>query len=119
VKQYFVGGVVAVALAVAVVAALLLFTDLRVTDQSVKEEATSLLLEATHQAQVPDLRGTPIPAAGDAIRDTGLRPLLGHRGLDSLSLHLQKQPPLVQGQKPPPGTVVKIGSTVTLYIKGN
>jgi hypothetical protein len=57
VKEYFVGGVVALALAVAVVAALLLFTDLRVTDQSVKEVATSLLLEGTDQAQVPDLSG--------------------------------------------------------------
>jgi hypothetical protein len=117
VKQYFIGGGVALALTAAVVAALLLFTDLRMTDQSAKEEAAALFLEGTDQAEVPDVRGTPIPAAGDALRNAGFHPLLGHRGLDPFTRHLNKPTPLVQGQKPPAGTVAKIGSTVTLYTK--
>jgi beta-lactam-binding protein with PASTA domain len=119
VKQYFVGGALALALAAVVVAGLLLFTDLRVTDQSAKEEATALFLEGTDQAEVPDVRGTPIPAAGDAIRNAGFHPLLGRRGLAPFSAHLHKPPPLVQGQKPPAGTIAKIGSTVTMYVTGN
>jgi beta-lactam-binding protein with PASTA domain len=116
VKQYFVGGAVALALAAVVVAALLLFTDLRVTEQSAKEEATSLFLEGTDQAQVPDVRGTPIRAAGDALRNAGFHPLLGRRGLAPVMAHLRKPPPLVQGQEPPAGTTAKIGSTVTMYV---
>jgi beta-lactam-binding protein with PASTA domain len=50
-----------------------------------------------------------------------------HQSPAGASQERQRQPeaeprdnlPLVQGQKPPPGTVVKIGSTVTLYVKGN
>jgi len=90
-----------------------------VTDQSAKEEATALFLEGTDQAEVPDVRGTPIPAAGDAIRNAGFHPLLGRRGLAPFSTHLHKPPPLVQGQNPPAGTVGKIGSTVTMYVTGN
>jgi hypothetical protein len=118
VKQYFVGGAVALAVAAVVVAGLLLFTDLRVTDQSAKEEATSLFFEGTDQAQVPDVRGTPIPAAGEAIRNAGFHPLLGRRGMAPFAAHLNKPPPFVQGQKPPAGTVLKIGSTVTMYVAG-
>ena len=117
-KQYFVGGAVALALAAVVVAALLLFTDLRVTDQSAKEEATALFLEGTDQAEVPDVRGTPIPVAGDAIRKAGFHPLLG-RGIAPFSTHLHRPPPFVHGQSPPAGTIAKIGSTATLYVRGN
>jgi beta-lactam-binding protein with PASTA domain len=114
--KYFVGGIVTLALAAVVVAALLLFTDLRVTDQSAKDEATSLFLEGTDQAQVPDVRGSSIPAAGEAMRNAGFHPLLGHRGIAQVMSHLHKPPPLVHGQDPPAGTTLKIGSTVTLYL---
>ena len=106
----------ALALAAVVVGALLLFTDLRVTDRSVKEEAMSVLRVGT-AAKVPNVRGTPIPAAGDAIRNAGLHPVLG-RGIGPFMQHLHRPPPLVQGEKPPAGTTVRIGSTVTLYFKG-
>jgi hypothetical protein len=54
VKQYFVGGALALALAAVVVGALLLFTDLRVTDQSAKEEGTALFLRAPPLVQGQD-----------------------------------------------------------------
>jgi PASTA domain len=117
-RQYLIGGITALALAAVIVAALLLFTDLRVTDQSAKDEATSLFLEGTDQAQVPDVRGSSIPAAGKAMRNAGFHPLLGHRGLAQVMAHLHRPPPLVQGQDPPAGTILQIGNSVTLYIRG-
>jgi len=111
-RQYVVGGVVALGLAAVVVVCLLLFTDLRVTDRSAKDEAASLFLEGTDQTQVPDVMGTPETAARHSLHDAGLDAHVVYVGQFPYST---PSAPVVHGQKPPPLSTVKIGSAVTLY----
>jgi hypothetical protein len=124
VRRYVIGAVAGIGLAALIVGALLLFTDLRVTDQSPSEEAAQLLVEDGQSVQrccgkplsvtVPDVVGRTVHDAKEALKGEGLQirfesPRLGKdKALGPRAV--------VSGQNPQGGTRASRGLTVTLFI---
>jgi beta-lactam-binding protein with PASTA domain len=121
VKQYFVGAVVGLAVAAVVAAALLLFTDLRVTDQSPEQEAANLLVGNGQEVvrccgkppsvDIPDLTGTSLSDARASLEQLGLRVHL----LRPKPGPISSSSPVVN-QQPSPGALASPGSKITLVI---
>jgi hypothetical protein len=122
VKRFFAGVVTTIALVALVVAGLLLFTDLRVTDQSPSEEASRALLEDGQQVlrccgkppsiPVPNVVGITGGAGRKALTSIGLKPhfILGQPGPVGGQV--------IDAQHPDPGTRASHGARVTLFING-
>jgi len=120
-KRFLAGTVTGIALAALIGAALLLFTDLRVTDQSVREEISHALLDGQGvfpccgkrpSVSVPNVVGSSAEAARTALKDDGLETRFVAPGPGPAT-------GLVVGaQDPSAGTLASPGSTISLYLRG-